>query len=69
MKSMTGFAHGRTELDDISISISFKSFNHRFLDTNFKGTGITPRTEKLIKEIIKDKVCRGKVEIIFKLRV
>jgi uncharacterized protein (TIGR00255 family) len=37
------------------------------LDINFKGTGVTPSSEKLIKEIIKDKVFRGKVEVIFNL--
>lgn len=64
---MTGFAQGRMEFDDISITISFKSLNHRFLDMSFKGTGVTPKSEKLIKEIVKDKVSRGKVEIIFNL--
>ncbi|MCK5055609.1 MAG: YicC family protein [Candidatus Aminicenantes bacterium] len=67
MKSMTGFAQGRTEFDDISIYISFKSLNHRFLDVSFKGSGITPKSEKLLKEIIKHKITRGKVEIIFNL--
>jgi uncharacterized protein (TIGR00255 family) len=64
---MTGFAQGRTEFNDISVNISFKSLNHRFLDVYFKGSGITPKSEKLIKEIIKDKISRGKVEIIFNL--
>ena len=64
---MTGFAQGRTEFNDISINISFKSLNHRFLDVSFKGTGITPKSEKLLKEIIKEKIIRGKLEIIFNL--
>lgn len=67
MKSMTGFAQGKAEFNDISVNISFKSLNHRFLDVSFKGTGITPKSEKLIKDIIKDKIFRGKVEIIFNL--
>lgn len=67
MKSMTGFAQGRTEFNDISANISFKSLNHRFLDVSFKGTGITPKSEKLLKEIVKEKISRGKVEIIFNL--
>lgn len=67
MKSMTGFAQGRFEHDNISINIIFKSVNHRFLDINFKGTGINPTTEKVIKETVKNKVFRGKVEVIFDL--
>ena len=67
MKSMTGFAQGKVEFDNFSIFVLFKSLNHRFLDVGFKGTGITPSSEKLIKEILKNRVFRGKIEIIFDL--
>jgi uncharacterized protein (TIGR00255 family) len=67
MKSMTGYAQGRFEFDNFSLNIAFKSLNHRFLDINFKGTGITPNLEKLIREIIKNEVFRGKIEVIFDL--
>ncbi len=67
MKSMTGFAQERFDFIDFSINVYFKSVNHKFLDVNFKGTGITPASEKLIKEIIKDKVFRGKIEVNFDL--
>ena len=64
---MTGFAQERFDFPDFSINVSFKSVNHRFFDLNFKGTGITPASEKLIKEIIKGKIFRGKIEIVFDL--
>lgn len=64
---MTGFAQGRFEFNNISINIIFKSLNHRFLDIVFKGTGISPATEKLIKGMVKNKVFRGKIEIAFDL--
>ncbi|MDY0296637.1 MAG: DUF1732 domain-containing protein [Acidobacteriota bacterium] len=67
MKSMTGFAQGRFDFNDFSFSFSIKSLNHKFLEVGFRGTGITPNSEKLIKEIIKEKVFRGKVEIVFNL--
>jgi uncharacterized protein (TIGR00255 family) len=67
MKSMTGYAQGRFEFNDISLHISFRSWNHRFLDINFKGIGTTPETEKLTRDVIKDKIFRGKIEIIFDL--
>jgi uncharacterized protein (TIGR00255 family) len=64
---MTGFAQGRFDFNDFSFSFSIKSLNHKFLEVGFRGTGITPNSEKLIKEIIKEKVFRGKVEIVFNL--
>lgn len=64
---MTGFAQGRFDYEHFSFNISFKSLNHKFLDVSFKGTGVTPSSEKLIKEIMKDKVFRGKVEVVFNL--
>ncbi|MCK4835372.1 MAG: DUF1732 domain-containing protein [Candidatus Aminicenantes bacterium] len=67
MKSMTGFAQGRCSGDNFSMFLSFKSLNHRFLDINFKGTGISPQFEKLIKELFRDKIFRGKIEINFNL--
>lgn len=65
MKSMTGFAQRRFEFNNLSLNIIIKSLNHRFLDISFKGTGINPTTEKLIKNIVRDRVFRGKIEIMF----
>jgi uncharacterized protein (TIGR00255 family) len=67
MKSMTGFAQGRLEFNNISLNIYFKSLNHKFLDVIYKGTGINHTTEKLIKEIIRERVSRGKLEVVFDL--
>lgn len=64
MKSMTGYAQGRYEFNNISLSIVFKSLNHRFLDVSFKGTGINPTTEKIIKDTLKNRVFRGKIEVV-----
>lgn len=64
---MTGFAQGRFEFNNMSLHVLFRSWNHRFLDIGFRGTGITPESEKLIKGVIKNKVFRGKIEIVFDL--
>ena len=67
MKSMTGFAQGRFDFKDYSLFVSFKSYNNRYLEINFKGSGISAASEKIIKELLKDKLQRGKIEIVFDL--
>ncbi|HUU05361.1 MAG TPA: DUF1732 domain-containing protein [Patescibacteria group bacterium] len=67
MKSMTGFAQGRFNFKDVSLFLSFKSYNNRYLETNFRGSGISAASEKIIKEIFKDKLHRGKIEVVFDL--
>ncbi len=64
---MTGFAEGRFELEAITLSVSFRSWNHRYLEVAFKGSGVSPESEKLIKDIMKDKVSRGRIEVSFDL--
>jgi len=61
---MTGFAQGRFTLDTLSIGITIKSLNHRFLDIYFKGSGVSQEIEKIVKGIVKDDLHRGKVEVI-----
>jgi uncharacterized protein (TIGR00255 family) len=67
MKSMTGFAQGRFDFKDFSLFISFKSYNNRYLEIYFKGSGISAVSEKIIKEMLKGKLQRGKIEIVFDL--
>jgi len=67
MKSMTGFAHGRFNFKDYSLFISFKSYNNRYLEVSFRGSGISAASEKLIREMFKDKLHRGKIEVVFDL--
>ncbi len=62
---MTGFAQSRINVDNFSLYFSIKSLNNKFLDINIRGTGITPITEKMIKESLKKKVFRGKIDITF----
>lgn len=67
MKSMTGFAQGRFHFKHFSLFISFKSYNNRYLEVSFKGSGASAAGEVMIKEMMKDKVQRGKVEVVFDL--
>jgi len=67
MNSMTGFAQERFQFRDFSLFVSFKSYNNRYLELSFKGSGISAASEKIIKEMFKDKLQRGKIEIVFDL--
>jgi uncharacterized protein (TIGR00255 family) len=67
MKSMTGFAQGRYQFKHFSLFISFKSYNNRYLELAFKGSGASAASEALIREMMKDKLQRGKVEIVIDL--
>ena len=67
MKSMTGFAQGRFDFRDVSLFVSFKSYNNRYLELSFKGSGVSAASEKIVKEIFKDKLQRGKIEIVLDL--
>ncbi len=64
MQSMTGFAQGRYTFRDFSLFVSFKAYNSRYLETGIKGSGVTPEGEKFIRELMKGKLHRGKVEIV-----
>ena len=67
MNSMTGFAQGRFNFKDFSLFVSFKSYNNRYLEITFKGSGMSVASEKMIKEMLKSRLQRGKVEIVFDL--
>lgn len=61
---MTGFAQGRFNYDSFSLHVSFKSLNNRYLEISTRGSGISPITEKMIRETVNGRLFRGKVDII-----
>jgi len=67
MKSMTGFAQERFNFRDFSLFVSFKSYNHRYLEISFKGSGLSAAHEKVIRDMFKGRLQRGKIEIVFDL--
>lgn len=67
MKSMTGFAQGRYTFRNFSLFISFKSYNNRYLEASFKGSGLSADSEKYIRELMKGRLQRGKVEVVLDL--
>ncbi len=67
MKSMTGFARGSFHFRNFSLFVSFKSYNNRYLEVNFKGSGVSAPAEKIIREMMREKLQRGKVEVVVDL--
>ena len=61
---MTGFAQRKFTLDGFSMNLTIKSLNHRYLDISVKGTGSSNEIEGMIKEAFRDKIYRGKVEVL-----
>lgn len=61
---MTGFAQGRYNFKDFSLFVSFKSYNNRYLETSFRGSGVTAASESAVRGLLKQRLQRGKVEVV-----
>ena len=63
IRSMTGFGHGEVETGDRRMVIEIKTINHRYLDVNIKMTKRLAMYDGKIRNILKDYMERGKVDI------
>lgn len=63
LKSMTGFGKASAENERISVDIELKSVNSRFLDTFFRLPNFLSLKEFELKDVIKNKIKRGKINI------
>ncbi|MCI6675584.1 MAG: YicC family protein [Clostridiales bacterium] len=61
LKSMTGF--GRYELSERKVIVEAKSVNHRYLDITIKMPKKFNCFESAIRNIVKDNVQRGKIDL------
>jgi len=67
IKSMTAFANGEKNMNDVSVSIEVRSYNGKGLDIALRlPKGYTPLEER-IRALISSKVSRGRVEIRIKI--
>ena len=64
MLSMTGFGKSEVTLDHFNVNIEIRSLNSKFLDLSLKLPNIFKDLELPIRKLIKEKVIRGKVELI-----
>lgn len=64
VRSMTGFAQVRTHVDDeLSLALSLKSVNHRFLDLHLRIPAELDGLDIKIRRILKERLHRGHVEV------
>src|SRR5437762_3775800 len=64
IRSMTGFAQGRGQLNGgTAFTLSIKSVNHRFLDLHFRLPANTDALEISLRKVLKEKLARGHVDV------
>ena len=63
VKSMTGFGRGEVTENNRKISVEMKSVNHRYLDVNIKMPKKFYFFESFIRNLLKQYIERGKVDI------
>lgn len=68
ISSMTGYGKGVAENENFSIELEVKSVNSRFLDIYLKLPNTLMNREYEIREIIKNRISRGKLSVILNLK-
>ena len=63
IKSMTGFASLTREDDAVTVSVTARSVNHRYLDLQIHLSQSLLRLESRIRELAQRRLARGRVEI------
>jgi len=63
IKSMTGFGRCETINKDYKICVEIKSVNHRYCDINIKMPKKLNAFEADIRNILKEYVTRGKIDV------
>ena len=64
IRSMTGFAQVKTHVDDrLTLSLSLKAVNHRFLDLHLRIPAALDHVEMKIRRVLKERLNRGHIEV------
>ena len=68
IRSMTGYAQVKNHVDDdLTVSLSLKSVNHRFLDLHLRMPGELDAVEMKIRRVLKERLHRGHLEVTVSL--
>ena len=63
IRSMTGFGHGEVQSPSRKFTVEIKAVNHRYLDLNMKMPRILNPLEQSVRNVLKEYVQRGKVDV------
>jgi uncharacterized protein (TIGR00255 family) len=64
IRSMTGYAQVKAHVDDqLTLTLSLKSVNHRFLDLHLRMPSEMDAVEMKIRRVLKEKLHRGHLEV------
>jgi uncharacterized protein (TIGR00255 family) len=63
IRSMTGFAQAKGQINNLAFNVSVKSVNHRFLDLHFRLPSNTDSLEISMRRVLKEKLARGHVDV------
>ncbi len=64
IRSMTGYAQVKTHVNDqLTLTLSLKSVNHRFLDLHLRLPNELDPVEMKIRRVLKDRLHRGHLEV------
>jgi uncharacterized protein (TIGR00255 family) len=61
--SMTGYGRADGDLDGDLVSIELSSVNHRYLDCSVRSPYVWSALEPIIKETVRKRIARGKVNV------
>jgi uncharacterized protein (TIGR00255 family) len=63
MESMTGFGEGSEDGTKLSITVSARSVNHRYLDLSVRMPEFLRRHERTLADLVRSRIGRGRVEL------
>ncbi len=67
IKSMTGYGSAKITGEGITVSVELKSVNNRYLETSVRLPRVYLALEEEIKNVIKQHISRGKVDIFISI--
>ncbi len=68
IRSMTGYAQVKAQVnDELTLTVSLKSVNHRFLDLHLRIPGELDQVEMKVRRVLKERLHRGHIEVTLSL--
>ncbi|MEW5818087.1 MAG: YicC/YloC family endoribonuclease, partial [Spirochaetota bacterium] len=68
MKSMTGFGYSEYQDRKVHITVELKAYNNRYLDLLVNLPPYLSPLEPRVREFLKNRISRGRVELYLKMR-